>query len=382
MNQNKYFTISELRSQAKKRIPKLAFDYLDGGAGSEANIHRNRFGFTNILLQPEYLRDVTDRNQKVTVFGHTYDAPIGISPMGLANLIWPNADRILANLAKERNIPYLLSAVGTSSIEEIAEIAPDHAWFQLYIPSEDYVCFDLIKRAKEVGIKVLVLTVDIPEPSIRPRDLRNNFSLPFKVTPKVIMDIARKPRWVIGTLKNGVPQFKTMEPYTRNNTKNKPLNAAQILQVSARLSEDLIKRVRDAWDGTFVIKGILSTKSTEAAIRVGADGIIVSNHGGRQMDSAPSSIEVLPQIVNATKSGLTIMLDSGVRCGTDIVKAFASGASFTFSGRSFMYGLGALNEPGAGFVLDLMVNEVDKTLAQIGCDDILNLNSEYIWHHN
>jgi isopentenyl diphosphate isomerase/L-lactate dehydrogenase-like FMN-dependent dehydrogenase len=154
------------------------------------------------------------------------------------------------------------------------------------------------------------------------------------------------------------------------------------LQVSARLSEDLIKRVRDAWDGTFVIKGILSTKSTEAAIRVGADGIIVSNHGGRQMDSAPSSIEVLPQIVNATKSGLTIMLDSGVRCGTDIVKAFASGASFTFSGRSFMYGLGALNEPGAGFVLDLMVNEVDKTLAQIGCDDILNLNSEYIWHHN
>jgi isopentenyl diphosphate isomerase/L-lactate dehydrogenase-like FMN-dependent dehydrogenase len=381
MNPNKYLTINELRSRAKKRIPKLAFDYLDGGAGTEENIHRNRFGFEHLTLQPEYLRDVTNRNQKVTLFGHTYDAPIGISPMGLANLIWPNADKILAELAKDQNIPYLLSAVGTSSIEEISEIAPDHTWFQLYIPGEDYICFDLIKRAKEAGIKVLVLTVDIPEPSIRLRDLRNNFTLPFKMTPKVIMDIMRKPRWALDTLINGVPQFKTMMPYMKNITENQSLNAAQVLQVSARLNEDLIKRVRDSWDGTFVIKGILSPKSTKAAMRVGADGIIISNHGGRQLDSAPSTIEALPQIVNAADPGLTVMLDSGVRCGTDIIKAFASGASFTFTGRTFMYGLGALNEPGAGFVLDLIVNEVDKTLAQIGCKNIVELNSEYIWHN-
>ena len=147
------------------------------------------------------------------------------------------------------------------------------------------------------------------------------------------------------------------------------------------LNEDLIKRVRDSWDGTFVIKGILSPKSTKAAMRVGADGIIISNHGGRQLDSAPSTIEALPQIVNATDPGLTVMLDSGVRCGTDIIKAFASGASFTFTGRTFMYGLGALNEQGAGFVLDLIMNEVDKTLAQIGCKNIVELNSEYIWHN-
>ena len=191
MTSNKFLTINDLRLRAKKRIPKLAFDYLDGGAGTEANINRNESQFNNILLQPEYLRDVTKRSQKVKLFGHTYDAPIGISPMGLANLIWPNADKVLAKLAKKRNIPYLLSAVGTSSIEEIAEIAPNHAWFQLYIPGEDYICFDLIKRAKEAGIRVLVLTVDIPEPSIRFRDLRNNFTLPFKMTPRVIIDILR-----------------------------------------------------------------------------------------------------------------------------------------------------------------------------------------------
>ena len=379
MTPNKYFTLDELRSRAKTRIPKLAFDYLDGGAGNEANIHRNRSGFGNITLQPEYLRNVAERNQKITLFGHTYDAPIGISPMGLANLIWPNADKTLATMAKKRNIPYLLSAVGTSTIEEIADIAPDHTWFQLYIPGKDYICFDLIKRAKESGIKVLVLTVDIPEPSIRLRDLRNNFRLPFKMTPRIIMDIARKPRWAISTLINGIPRFENMVPYMQEAADKQSLNAAQVLQTSARLSEDLIKRIRDSWGGTFVIKGILSPKSAQAAMRIGADGIIVSNHGGRQLDSAPSSIETLPRIVKAVEPRLTVMLDSGIRCGTDIIKAFASGASFTFSGRSFMFGIGALDEQGAEFVLDLMVNEVDKVLAQIGCKDIMELDREYIW---
>nr|HIL74092.1 alpha-hydroxy-acid oxidizing protein [Rhodospirillales bacterium] len=379
MTPNKYFTLDELRSRAKTRIPKLAFDYLDGGAGNEANIHRNRSGFGNITLQPEYLRNVTERNQKITLFGHTYDAPIGISPIGLANLIWPNADKTLATMAKKRNIPYLLSAVGTSTIEEISDIAPDHTWFQLYIPGKDYICFDLIKRAKESGIKVLVLTVDIPEPSIRLRDLRNNFTLPFKMTPRIIMDIVRKPRWAISTLINGIPRFENMVPYMQEAADKQSLNAAQVLQTSARLSEDLIKQIRDSWGGTFVIKGILSPKSAQAAMRIGADGIIVSNHGGRQLDSAPSSIETLPRIVKAVEPRLTIMLDSGIRCGTDIIKAFASGASFTFSGRSFMFGIGALDEQGAEFVLDLMINEVDKVLAQIGCKDIMELDREYIW---
>lgn len=375
---NKYLTIDDLRNKAAKRIPKLAFDYLDGGAGTEANITRNRRGFDNITLYPEYLRDVTDRSQKATVFGKEYDAPIGVSPVGLANLIWPKVDSYLANMAKKRNIPYLLSAVGTTSIETIANIAEDNAWFQLYVPDQDNICFDLIRRAKESGIKVLVLTVDIPEPSKRLRDIRNNFTLPFKMTPKVIMDIALKPNWAISTLLNGTPRFENLVPYMNDAKEGTSLSVAQALQVSARLGEDFINRIRDAWDGHLVIKGILTKKSAEASVRIGADGIIVSNHGGRQLDSGPSSIEVLPDIFKTVGSKLTVMLDSGIRSGPDIVKAFASGAAITFSGRSFVFGVGALGEKGGNHVLDIMVKEVDQTLAQIGCDNILNLDESYI----
>ncbi len=375
---NKYLTIDDLRNKAAKRIPKLAFDYLDGGAGTEANITRNRRGFDNITLYPEYLRDVKDRSQKATVFGKEYDAPIGVSPVGLANLIWPKVDSYLANMAKKRNIPYLLSAVGTTSIEKIANIAEENAWFQLYVPDQDNICFDLIRRAKESGIKVLVLTVDIPEPSKRLRDIRNNFTLPFKMTPKVIMDIALKPNWAISTLLNGTPRFENLVPYMNDAKEGTSLSVAQALQVSARLGEDFINRIRDAWDGHLVIKGILTKKSAEASVRIGADGIIVSNHGGRQLDSGPSSIEVLPDIFKTVGSKLTIMLDSGIRSGPDIVKAFASGAAITFSGRSFVFGVGALGEKGGNHVLDIMVKEVDQTLAQIGCDNILKLDESYI----
>ena len=375
---NKYLTIDDLRNKAAKRIPKLAFDYLDGGAGTEANITRNRRGFDNITLYPEYLRDVTDRSQKATVFGKEYDAPIGVSPVGLANLIWPKVDSYLANMAKKRNIPYLLSAVGTTSIETIANIAEDNAWFQLYVPDQDNICFDLIRRAKESGIKVLVLTVDIPEPSKRLRDIRNNFTLPFKMTPKVIMDIALKPNWAISTLLNGTPRFENLVPYMNDAKEGTSLSVAQALQVSARLGEDFINRIRDAWDGHLVIKGILTKKSAEASVRIGAVGIIVSNHGGRQLDSGPSSIEVLPDIFKTVGSKLTVMLDSGIRSGPDIVKAFASGAAITFSGRSFVFGVVALGEKGGNHVLDIMVKEVDQTLAQIGCDNILNLDESYI----
>jgi (S)-mandelate dehydrogenase len=379
MTPSKYITVDDLRSRAKKRIPKLAFDYLDGGAGNEANIRRNRSGFDDITLCPEYLREVMERNQKVTLFGHTYDAPIGVSPVGLANLIWPKVDTILATMAKKRNVPYMLSAVGTTTVEEIAKIAPDHAWFQLYVPGQDHICFDLIRRAKEAGIKVLVLTVDIPGPSKRLRDLRNDFTLPFKMTPKVIWDIARKPGWALATLANGTPRFENMVPYMPEAADSKSLGAAQVLQVSARLSEDFVKRIRDAWDGTLVIKGILSPKSAEASKRVGADGIIVSNHGGRQLDSAPSSIEALPRVIAAAGPDMPVMLDSGIRGGSDIIKAYASGAAFTFSGRSFVYGVGALGEVGGEHVLDLMTQEVDQTLTQIGCKDINALGPEYIW---
>ena len=375
----KLLTIEDLRIAAKKRIPKLAFDYLSGGAGEEHNIERNQFSFKNILFCPEYIRSLSERKQTVELFGQTYDGPIGISPVGLGNLIWPEADTILAEMAQRRNIPYILSAVGTTTIEEVAETAPDNAWFQLYVPEEEYICFELIRRAQESGIKVLVVTVDIPYPAKRLRDWRNDFSLPFKIKPSVIWDVLRKPRWALGVLRSGSPRFENLVPYMKDAFEGKSLSAAQILQASPKLDEVLLRRIRDVWDGPMVVKGILSPKTALVAENCGVDGIVVSNHGGRQLNSAPSTIEALPYIREVLRPGTKVLIDSGIRGGEDIIKAFASGADYTFSGRSFMFGVGALGSSGGDHGLDIFIDEVDRTLAQIGCADIMALDRNFIW---
>ncbi len=379
LKRNSLHTIDDLREAARRRIPRLAFDYLDGGAGNEANLCRNRKGFEAVTLRPEYLRDVSDRSRKVTLFGHTYDAPIGVSPVGLANFIWPGTDGALAAMAARRNIPYILSSVGTTTIETIADIAPDHAWFQVLLPDRHEICFDLIRRAREAGMKVLVMTVDIPVPSKRVRDLRNNFMLPFKLEPRVLWDIAARPAWALATLRAGTPKFASLIPYMEPGTGARSLGAAQASQVSANVGEDVIKRMRDAWPGPFVLKGVLSARTAEAARRLGADGIIVSNHGGRQIESGPSTIEALPEIVSAVGEDMTVMLDSGIRSGDDIIKAYALGAAFTFSGRCFVYAAGALGPAGGEHALDLLTDEVDRTLAQIGATGMDELGPDNIW---
>jgi len=376
---NSLHTIDDLREAARRRIPKLAFDYLDGGAGDEANLRRNRKGFEAVILRPEYLRDVSERSQKVTLFGHTYDAPIGVSPVGLANFIWPGTDGALAAMAARRNIPYILSGVATTSIETIAEIAPDHAWFQVILPENHETGFDMIRRAREAGMKVLVMTVDIPVPSKRLRDLRNNFMLPFKPDPGVLRNIAARPAWALATLRAGTPEFANLLPYMEPGTGSRSLAAAQALQTSANIGEDVIQRMRDAWPGPFVLKGVLSARTAEAARRAGADGIIVSNHGGRQVESGPATIEALPEIVSAVGGDMTVMLDSGIRSGGDIVKAYALGAEFTFSGRCFVYAAGALGPIGGEHALDLLTDEVDRTLAQIGATGMDELGADNVW---
>lgn len=372
-------TIDDLRARAKRRVPKLAFDYLDGGAGSEANIQRNRDGFAAVTLRPEYMRDMSVRDQTVSLFGRTFDAPIGIAPVGLTGVIWPGTDGILAATAARRNVPYVLSAVSSTSIEDIAAIAPDHAWFQIYMKNEVEISFDLIRRAKDAGMKVLFVTVDIPVSAKRHRDLRNGFTLPFKLRPATVLNIATKPAWALATLRAGKPRFENFAPYIDDVAEAVSLSAAQAVQISPALSEDLMKRIRDAWDGPMVIKGLLSPASAEAAKRIGADGIVVSNHGGRQHDSFPSSIEALPAIVDAVGQDMTVMLDSGIRTGGDIVKAYCLGADYVFSGRSFVFGVGALGKAGGDHVFDLLTDEVDRSLAQIGCNAITDLGADYLW---
>ena len=379
MTAKPYHSIQELRDRAHRRVPKMAFDYLEGGAGSEANITRNRSAFDNITLVPEYLRDVSKINRSVEVFGKTYSAPIGVAPVGLSNLIWPNLDISLAAMAREANIPYVLSAAGTSSIETMADIAGDNLWFQLYVSKQDEISLDLIRRSREVGIRVLVVTVDIPVPSLRLRDIRNGFTLPFRMTPRTVLDIVAHPSWAIGTLRAGTPRFENMAPYMKEAASGQSLAAAMARQNTSNLDADHMKRLRDLWPGKMIIKGVMSPDTAKAAVEVGLDGIIVSNHGGRQLDSAPATIEVVQNIADAVGDQVTIMLDSGIRTGGDIVKAYCKGAKFTFSGRSFVFGVGALGTEGARVPLDILTEDVDRTLAQIGCADIRELGPHYLF---
>jgi (S)-mandelate dehydrogenase len=374
-----FHTIDDLRQGANRRIPRLSFDYLDGGEGDETGLRLNRSAFNDVKLLPHYLRDVSQRNLKVPLFGRQYDFPVGIPPIGLANFIWPGTDLILARLAKQQNIPYIISSAGTTKLEIIAAEIPDHAWFQLYVSVDEKVTFDLVRRADAAGIKVLVVTVDIPIPAKRIRDLRNRFQLPFRLTPAMLMDIATCPSWALATLRAGTPDFENMVPYGPPKSENKSLAEYMATSSTSMLDLDLMKKIRDAWSGTLVVKGVMSTENAVAAIDLGADGIIVSNHGGRQLASSPSTIEVLPAIKQAVGERATVMLDSGIRNGADIVKSICMGSDFTFSGRSFMYGVGAAGAPGAGRAFDILQDETDRTLAQIGCTDVNELGPDYVW---
>jgi len=379
MRLDRCFSIDDLRSLAARRVPKFAFDYLEGGAGSEAAVSRNRSAFARVLLNQFALRDVRCRSIAVELFGHGYDRPIGISPIGLCDLIWPGADLALARTAQKLNFPFVLSAAATTDIETVAAQAPDHLWFQLYVSAREEVTFDLIARAAAAGIKVLVVTVDLPVPAKRLRDLRNGFSLPFRMTPKMLMELATRPAWCLATAKAGTPRFRSMEKYMPAKSDDQSLAAFMAQQITAGLDEDLMGRIRAAWKGRLVVKGVMTPETALAAIGCGADGLIVSNHGGRQLDAAPATLEVLPSIAGAVAGQVPVMLDSGIRGGTDIVRAYALGADYVFSGRSFAYGYGAAGAAGIERAAALFADEADRTLGQVGVTRLDALTRDSIW---
>lgn len=371
--------VADLRAAARRRVPRFAFDYLEGGAGDEAAVERNVAAFDRVLLRQFVLRDVRTRTVGVDVFGRRYDRPIGIAPVGLSNLIWPAADEALARAARAGTFPFVMSAAATTDIETIAAIGTDHLWFQLYVSADEEVTFDLIERAAAVGVDCMVVTVDLPVPAKRLRDLRNGFSLPFRLTPKMIADMIRHPAWCLATARAGTPRFRNMEKYLPAGTGNQPLAAFMARQITAGLDDALMSRIRDAWPGKLVVKGVMSTRTALSAIALGADGIIVSNHGGRQLQASPATIEVLPEIAAAVAGKVPVMLDSGIRCGADIVRAYALGADFVFSGRSFLYGYAAAGAAGLDRAVEILSDETDRTLGQIGAVSVADLDAAYIW---
>lgn len=367
---SKYPGIDDLRKRARQRIPRFAFEYLDGGCNEDVNLHKNTSEIREIELKPYYLSKHIKSDMKTELFGHVYDAPFGIAPVGLQGLMWPNSPEILAKSAFEHNIPFILSTVSTSSIERIAEITEGRAWFQLYHPADNKLRDDIINRAKAAELPVLVILCDVPTFGFRPRDIRNGLAMPPKMSLQNMIQILGRPNWALNTLKYGRPKFETMMRYFPKNMDIKQLGKTMNETFSGRLNEEKIKPIRDMWKGKLVLKGVASEEDTEMAIRLGLDGIIVSNHGGRQLDAGQSTIRPLAEIARKYKGQIKIMMDSGIRSGPDIARTLASGAEFAFLGRTFMYGVAALGNSGGQHTISIMKIQLQQIMEQICCERV------------
>ncbi|MAO17614.1 alpha-hydroxy-acid oxidizing protein [Muricauda ruestringensis] len=374
----RYPSVDDLREKAKKRIPRFAFEYLDGGCNEDVNIKRNTSEIRDVTLKPTYIKDFKGASIKTKLFGQDYDAPFGVAPVGLQGLMWPNSPEILAKAAHKHNVPFILSTVTTMDIERASELTEGKAWFQLYNPAEDAVRYDIIDRAAASGCPVLVLLCDVPTFGYRPRDFKNGLALPPKMTMANILQVLGKPSWAMQTLKYGIPTFETLKPYTPEGLNLKQLGKFMDKTFSGRLNEERIKPIRDRWKGKLVLKGVASEEDTEQAIRLGFDGIIVSNHGGRQLDAGESTIAPLTRIAAKYKDQITVMMDSGMRSGPDIARSLARGAEFTFMGRSFMYGTAAMGNKGGDHTMTILKVQLQQIMDQLCCENIQDLHRHLI----
>jgi len=375
---SKYPSIDDLRIKAKKRIPSFAFDYLDGGCNDDVSLKRNTSEIREVRLEPRYLRNQGKSSIKTTLFGKEYDAPFGIAPVGLQGLMWPNSPEILAKAACKHNIPFVLSTVTTMDIERACELTEGNAWFQLYNPVEDSMRNGIIDRASAAECPVLVLLSDVPTFGYRPRDYKNHLAMPPKMTIKNILQVLSKPAWASKTLKYGMPSFNTLKPYTPEGLNLKQLGYFMDKTFSGKLNKEKIKPIRDRWKGKLVLKGVASERDVQDAIKIGFDGIILSNHGGRQLDASESTIHVLKRIQEKYCSQIEIMLDSGLRSGPDIARVIANGAKFTFMGRSFMYGVAALGDKGGDHTISILKTQFQQVMDQLCCERVEDLPSHLI----
>ncbi len=375
-----YPSVADLKKRAKWRIPKFAFDYLEGGCNEELNLARNENDFDDILLKPQYLHVSGDIDMSVELFGKTYSAPFGISPIGLQGLMWPNAPEILAKAAAKNNVPYILSTVSTSSIERIAEVSNGEAWFQLYHPTEDRLRDDILNRLKAVECPVLVVLVDVPSFGLRYREIKSGLSMPPKMNISNIFQAMICPEWGIKTLKHGIPNFATLQPYMEKGLDLSQLGQFMNKTFTGKVNIQKVQAIRDIWQGPLVLKGITTQEDMEAAISIGVDGVIVSNHGGRQIDAGESSIHSLIRLTQNTSyaSKVKIMLDGGIRSGVDLGRAYAVGSDFNFMGRPFMYGVGALGDEGADHTINMFKAQLYQVMQQLSIENIKQFPSRLL----
>jgi L-lactate dehydrogenase (cytochrome) len=371
-------TIADLKTLAKRRVPKMFFDYADSGAWTESTYDANEADFKQIKLRQRVLVDMTNRSLETTMVGQKVSMPVALAPTGLTGMQHADGEMLAARAAEEFGVPFTLSTMSICSIEDIASVTSKPFWFQLYVMKDKDFVMNLINRAKAANCSALVLTADLQILGQRHKDLRNGLSAPPKFTPKHIWQMATCPAWCMGMLKTKRRSFGNIVGHAKNVSDLSSLASWTAEQFDPRLSWDDVAWIKERWGGKLIIKGILDVEDARSAAQTGADAIIVSNHGGRQLDGAPSSISMLPRIVDAVGDKIEVHMDGGIRSGQDVLKAVALGAKGTFIGRPFLYGLGAMGKEGVSLALSIIRKELDITMALCGKRDINSVDRSII----
>ena len=369
-HQRWYPTIYDLRRGSKRRLPHFAFEYGDGGAGDDTGIQHNWAALDAIEMMPRYGVMPALPPVNVELFGRKYAAPLGVAPMGSPIVVWPGADKLLAKAAQHARVPYTLGVAGGATIEEIAEIAPDVFWMQLYrfAGNDHAIGFDIIKRADAAGAHVLMLTLDVPVRTVRSREVKVGLGGggKFKADWRMVASMVKCPGWAVAMLQNGQPRFANIQPYAgKGASLNDTIKFAR-KEMGGAFSWEEVARYRDKWKKPMIVKGLLHPADAEKAVSLGIEGILVSNYGGRQIEALPPPIDCVPAVVKAVGSKATVLFDSGVRSGTDVARALALGASAALAGKAFLWSLGALGSEGPSHAISLFIDELQSALGQIG----------------
>lgn len=369
------FSIDALRKLAKRKTPAMAFDFIDGGAEDEVTLRRNRTAFADISLKPRVLVDVSEKDTSVQVLGSTIPSPLILGPAGLAGIAWPGGERLVAQAANARGLPFVLSTAGSASIEEVADAAPGPLWFQLYLWRDREVTKSLVQRAQAAGYDVLCLTVDVPQSGQRERDLRHGWTIPPNVTLRNAYEVATHPGWARRVMLGPEVTFRN---FLDMDLKKDYVSLGQIVnaQLNPSGTWDDMAWLRDLWPGKFILKGIMTAEDAVRAVDRGADGVVVSNHGGRQLDGVAGALDALPEVVAAVGDRCDVMLDGGVRRGTDILKALSMGAKACMFARPYMYGLAAGGEAGVLRAIDILNAEIARTMTLVGCPTLADVSPQ------
>lgn len=375
---NRAYCIDDLRSLAQRRLPRAVFDLFDGGAEDEVTMRANRAAFDRVRFIPKVLVDVSRVDAGTSILGAPAKLPIAVAPTGAVGFGWRGGDVAIARAAAAHGIPYVLSTSGTASIERIAREAPGRLWFQAYIFRKRDFTMQLIERARAVGYEALMITVDLPVGGKRERDFRNGMSLPFRISRRNFLDFASRPRWAMEMLLRGAPVMENLLGYTPEKVSSTGLVSIAGRNYDPSFDWDGLKAVRDAWPHKLIVKGVARPDDAERLTAMGCDALVVSNHGGRQLDGALATLDALPPIVRAVGSRTSVMMDGGVRRGAHVVKALALGAQAVLVGRATLYGVCAGGEAGALRALEILRDEFVRSMQLCGARTVSEIGPDLV----